>query len=273
MIEVKHLFHELDILLIDLLKSLKASDWDKPTSAKLWNVKDIASHLLDTNLRTLSIQRDRHVGEKPPKINGYDDLVTWLNQLNADWIKATKRLSPNVMISLLESTGKEVSEYYVGLPDMEEAIFSVAWAGEEKSLNWMHLAREYTEKWHHQQQIRDAVGKKGLFEKRFFEPLMDTFMMALPFTFAEENAANGTVIEVRIAGEFTKSWWLEKNQDHWKLLKQGSNTPTSIVQLEDKIAWKLFCKNLRPDEVLGQVDISGDFTLGRKVLDMVSVMA
>ena len=106
MIEVKHLFHELDILLIDLLKSLEPSDWEKPTSAKLWNVKDVASHLLDTNLRTLSIQRDGYFGEKPPKINGYDDLVAWLNQLNADWIKATKRLSPIVLISLLESSGK-----------------------------------------------------------------------------------------------------------------------------------------------------------------------
>ena len=77
MIEVKHLFHELDILLIDLLKSLEPFDWEKSTSAKLWNVKDVASHLLDTNMRTLSIQRDGYFGEKPPKINGYDDLVTF----------------------------------------------------------------------------------------------------------------------------------------------------------------------------------------------------
>lgn len=273
MIEVKHLFPELDILLIDLLKSLEDSDWDKPTSAKLWTVKDVASHLLDTNLRTLSIQRDGHFGEKHPKINGYEELVSGLNQLNADWIKATKRLSPNVLITFLECTGKEVSDYYVDLPDMEKAIFSVAWAGEETSLNWMHLARQYTEKWHHQQQIRDSVGKKGLLEKRFFEPLMDTFMMALPLTFAKENAAFGTVIEVLITGEFSKSWFLEKSQHHWNLLNQVNNPPTSIVQLEDKIAWKLFCKNLRPDEIMGQVSISGEINLGRKVLDMVSVMA
>lgn len=273
MIEVKHLFHELDILLIDLLKSLEPSDWEKPTSAKLWNVKDIVSHLLDTNLRTLSIQRDRHVGEKPPKINGYDDLVTWLNQLNADWIKASKRLSPNVLISLLESSGKEVTDYYVSLPDMEEAIFSVAWAGEEKSLNWMHLAREYTEKWHHQQQIRDAVSKPGLLQPRYFEPLMDTFMMALPFTFAGETAPEGTVIRVAITGALKKSWYLKKAPEKWLFDTTIKKEPNAKVELPGEIAWKLFCKNLRPDEVLGQVDISGDFTLGRKVLDMVSVMA
>ncbi|MCS4436236.1 maleylpyruvate isomerase N-terminal domain-containing protein [Aquiflexum gelatinilyticum] len=273
MIEVKHLFHELDILLIDFLKSLEPSDWEKPTSAKLWNVKDVASHLLDTNLRTLSIQRDGYFGEKPPQIKEYMDLISWLNQLNADWVSACKRLSPDVLIGLLESSGKEVSDYYVSLPEMEEAIFSVAWAGEEKSLNWMHLAREYTEKWHHQQQIRDAVGKPSLLQARYFEPLMDTFMMALPFTFAKENAIDSTVIEVKIVGEFSKSWWLEKNQDLWKLIKQGSNPPTSIVQLEDKIAWKLFCKNLRPQDILHKIEISGDLKLGKRVLEMVSVMA
>ena len=138
MIQVKHLFGELDRLLIELLKGLKNEDWDLPTSAKLWNVKDVTSHLLDTNLRTLSIQRDRYFGEKPPEFKNRQDLIDWLNRLNADWVKATKRLGPDVLISLLESSGKEVTNYYQSLPDMGEAIFPVAWAGEDQSLNWMH---------------------------------------------------------------------------------------------------------------------------------------
>jgi hypothetical protein len=273
MIEVKHLFHELDILLIDLLKSLKQSDWEKTTSAKLWNVKDVAAHLLDTNLRTLSIQRDGFYGEKLPQINEYKDLIIWLNQLNADWVKAAKRLSPDVLIGLLESSGKEVSDYYVCLPDLDKAIFSVAWAGEETSLNWMHLAREYTEKWHHQQQIRDAVGKKALLEQRFFEPLMDTFMMALPFTFANVNAPLDTEIEVRIYGEFQKSWFLKRTSQNWNLEKEPTQNPNSIVALPAEIAWKLFCKNIRPQEIGDKVKITGDLDLGKRVLEMVSVMA
>lgn len=273
MIEVKHLFHELDVLLIDLLKSLIPSDWEKPTSAKLWNVKDVAAHLLDTNLRTLSIQRDGFYGEKPPQINEYKDLVAWLNQLNAEWVKASKRLSPAVLIDLLESSGKEVSDYYVSLPDMEESIFSVAWAGEETSLNWMHLAREYTEKWHHQQQIREAIRKRGLLEQRFFETLMDTFMMALPYTFSKVNAPLGTHVEVRISGEFQKSWFLKKTSEKWQLEKEATHNPISIVALPGEIAWKLFCKNLRPNEIEGKVMIVGNLELGKKVLEMVSVMA
>ncbi|MDQ3290291.1 MAG: maleylpyruvate isomerase N-terminal domain-containing protein, partial [Bacteroidota bacterium] len=157
MVEVKHLFAELDRKLIQLLKSLSPEDWEKQTVAKLWKVKDVVAHLLDGNIRVLSIQRDRYFGEQPPAISSYQDLVDWLNQLNADWVKASKRISPGVLILLHETTGPLVSAYYQSLNLQEKAIFSVAWAGEQESLNELHLAREYTEKWLHQQQIRDAV--------------------------------------------------------------------------------------------------------------------
>jgi hypothetical protein len=52
---VAHLFPLLDVELMKLLKSLSPEDWNKPTLAKLWTVKDIVAHLLDGNIRTLSI--------------------------------------------------------------------------------------------------------------------------------------------------------------------------------------------------------------------------
>jgi uncharacterized damage-inducible protein DinB len=52
-----HLFPVLDELLIELLTSLSADDWNKPTVARLWTVKDIAAHLLDINVRTISTHK------------------------------------------------------------------------------------------------------------------------------------------------------------------------------------------------------------------------
>src|SRR5688572_15396145 len=102
-----HLFPKLDAKLIELLKSLSAEEWRFKTLARQWTVKDIASHLLDGNIRTLSFSRDQYVGEQPGTVNSYQDLVDYLNRLNADWVKATKRVSPAVLIELLEITGKE----------------------------------------------------------------------------------------------------------------------------------------------------------------------
>ncbi len=53
-VKTVHLIPVLDSLLISLLKSLSDKEWGNPTIAKLWTVKDIASHLLDGNLRAFS---------------------------------------------------------------------------------------------------------------------------------------------------------------------------------------------------------------------------
>jgi hypothetical protein len=114
-IAVKHLFKPLDDKLITLLESLNSDDWNRQTVAKAWKVKDVVSHLLEGNIRTLSMQRDKYYNEEPPAINSYTDLVNWLNLLNADWIKASKRISPDVLILLHKVTGGLTTQYYESL--------------------------------------------------------------------------------------------------------------------------------------------------------------
>ena len=143
-IETLPLFPSLDKRLIELLRSLSKDDWNKPTLAKLWTVKDIASHLLDGNFRVLSLMRDGYNGMTPGEINSYRDIVSYLNNLNGDWVSATKRLSPKVITDLLEETGKGYLECLRQLKPFDKAMFSVAWAGEEESQNWFHIAREFT---------------------------------------------------------------------------------------------------------------------------------
>ena len=91
MIELIDKFPELDKKLIDLLESLDKEEWNKQTIAKLWTVKDVVAHLLDGNIRILSNLRDRYQGERPV-INSYQDLLDYLNQLNAEWVQAMKRV-------------------------------------------------------------------------------------------------------------------------------------------------------------------------------------
>jgi Mycothiol maleylpyruvate isomerase N-terminal domain len=268
-----HLFPKLDELLIDLLKSLNDEEWQLPTICKLWCVKDIASHLLDGNLRTLSFSRDNHFGEKPLEINSYSDLVAFLNQQNANWINATKRLSTNVLIDLLESTGKQFQEHLQTLKPFDEAIFSVAWAGQDSSENWFHIAREYTEKFIHQQQIREAVGKQALFTKQLFYPFINTFMHGLAHTYRNTNAKIGTAVRVNILTEIGGNWNIIKSDSGWQMTENQENEPISTVNIFPEIAWKLFSKGISPEEALPKVDIIGDQNLGKVVLQMVSVMA
>ncbi|HPM29262.1 MAG TPA: maleylpyruvate isomerase N-terminal domain-containing protein [Chryseolinea sp.] len=271
-IDVVHLLPEIDKKLIGLLKSLTPDEWQKQTVAKLWKVKDVVAHLLDGNIRILSMLRDGYSGEKP-NIQSYQDLLDYLNALNADWVKSMKRVSPAMLILLHETTGKLYCDYYASLNPFDTAAFSVAWAGESESKNWMHIAREYTEKFLHQQQIRDAVGKPGIITKEFFFPFIDIFMMALPFTYRDVEADEGTIIKVTVTSEMGGSWFLIRKSKKWNLLKESNKTITSEIEIDPDTAWKLFSKSIRPEHIRDKVVITGNEKLGEVALNMISVMA
>lgn len=268
-----HLFPKLDEKLLELLKSLSPEEWRFKTLARQWTVKDIASHLLDGNIRTLSFSRDQYIGEQPGKVDSYQDLVDYLNRLNADWVKATKRVSPAVLIELLEITGKEYLEQLNKLDPFAPAIFSVAWAGQTESPNWFHIAREYSEKWHHQQQIREAVGKPGIVTREFFYPLIDTFMQALPHTYRNVNAEEGTSIIVTVTSGMGGEWILEKSEKNWSLQRNKSENIKAEIIIDPDTAWKLFTKGLSGAEAERKIKFSGDLELGKSILSMLSVMA
>lgn len=270
-IQVAHLFPQIDGLLIELLQSLTEAEWQMPTVAKQWCVKDVAAHLLDGNLRTLSIQRDRYFGETPDAIDSYQDLVAWLNQLNATWVAASKRLSPQVLVMLLQETGPLVSNYYASLPPNEIAIFPVAWVGETQSKNWLHVAREYTEKFIHQQQIRAAVGKQALITDAYFTPFIQIVMQALPFTFKDVAAAVDTTIKITIS-PVGGTYYLVKQIDDWQLEKEGKLPPIADISLDRHIAWQLFSGSMSTSVAMQQANIKGDASLAQIVLSMRSFM-
>lgn len=268
------LFPVLDKKLIELLRSLDEADWEKQTIAPLWKVKDIAAHLLDGNIRTLSMLRDGYFGERAEQINSYQDLVDFLNGLNATWVKAMQRVSPEVLIDLLEKTGKEYIDFLKTLPPHETATFPVAWAGEAESENWFHIAREYTEKWHHQQQIRLAVGNtQELYSSELYYPYLDTSMRALPHHYREVSAGRGEVIRFTITAPGSGNWYLYRENDGWDLLEEFGLWPVCEVQIDGEIAWRMFTKGISRQEAARHLAITGKTELGERVLDMLAVMA
>lgn len=267
------LFPKLNARLVELLRSLDDEDWKRPTVAKVWCVKDIASHLLDGNIRRLSIHRDGYSGDPPGEIGSYQDLVEYLNRLNAAWVKAARRISPRILIDLLERTGREVYEFFKTLDPHAPAIFSVAWAGEERSENWFDIARDYTEHWHHQQQIRLAVGKPGVMERELYFPVLDAFLRALPYTYRNVESPDGTLLEVHVSGEAGGSWFLERQAGSWRLGRDAEGQPDAKAVIGQEIAWRLFTKGISKDEARREMRFEGDEALGGEVLNVLSVMA
>ncbi|MDX2248011.1 MAG: maleylpyruvate isomerase N-terminal domain-containing protein [Bacteroidia bacterium] len=266
------LFPEIDRLLIELLRSLLPEDWEKQTLAPQWKIKDVAAHLLDGNIRGISSSRDKYFGESPGEIHSYADLVSFLNRLNADWVKAARRISPQVLTDLLEITGKMYYEHLQTLDSEADAIFSVAWAGEDISTNRFHIAREYTEKWHHQQQIRRAVGKEQiLLESEYYFPFLETSFRALPHHYREIQADNHTVIRFVVPSVGYRCD-LVRVSGKWTLTDTSEIKPDCEVSIPDPIAWRILTKGISQEEALQQVSLSGETALGMPVVGMLAVM-
>lgn len=271
---VADLVGEIHEELLNLLRSLSEEDWYKPTVAGAWQVRDIAAHLLDSDIRRLSFQRD-NAPMVPPgaPIQSYSDLVGFLNQLNADWIKAAKRISPPLLIEFLALTGAQVAALLTSIDPFAPALFSVAWAGEETSLHWFDVAREYTEKWHHQQQIRDAVGAAPMYSRKWLHPVLDAFARALPRNYHETQAEPGTAITFTIDGEAGDVWTLVNEGEAWRLYTGASAEAVCRIRLDQDTAWRLMTKGLSRQQAAERSEIAGEIKLAEPLLSTLAVMA
>jgi uncharacterized protein (TIGR03083 family) len=270
-IYVLDLFPTLDSKLLELLRSLTPEQWNLKATPN-WTIHDVAAHLLDgSNLRRLSLARDQYWGE-PFDGNSYQDLVNFLNELNSDWVRAFRRVSPLVLIDLLEFSNRQVAEYFKSLDPHQPAPFPVSWAGETQSENWFDIAREYTEKWHHQQQIREAVGQDGIMSRELYFPVLDTFMRVLPHSYRDVSATPGAELAIHVKGEAGGDWFLHRRKESWELSRTSRSAAQAEVTILQEVAWRLFTKGLSGDALRQQLRISGEKTLTDPMFHVVAIM-
>lgn len=272
-----HLFPKVDGMLLELLRSLSAEEWERQTVSPKWKVKDVAAHLLDTALRGVSFGRDGYV-PPAPNIDSAAALAAYINRLNEEGVTVYRRLSPGVLISLMGAASKQLAEYHAGRDPLAQAPYGVSWAGEEKSANWFDTAREYTERWHHQQQIRLAVERPGvqqpvILTRELYHPVLDCFMRALPFTYRNVSAAAGTAIRITVSGECGGNWNLLRGDTAWMLTERGQDQPAAETIIPQEIAWRIFTKGIDRASARSQVKITGDAALALHVVNMVSIVS
>ncbi len=267
-----HLFPKLDAMLLELLRFLTPEDWEKQTVSPKWKVKDVAAHLLDTPLRGVSITRDGYLPEAP-RISSSVELAAYINRLNEEGVSLYRRLSPAVLISLMQVASQLLAEYHRSRDPDASAPYGVSWAGEEKSLNWFDTAREFTERWHHQQQIRLAVNKPGIMTRELYYPVLDCFLRALPFTYRTVSGKPGTYVQINVSGECGGNWYLSRAEQAWRLTEEPLGDKLSETTIPQEIAWRIFTKGIDRECALRQVKISGDTKLGLHALRVISIVA
>jgi len=268
-VDTRFLFRPLTRSIVELERQLTPADWMRPTLAGRWVVRDVAAHLLDTALRRLSFHRDKHLPPPTPAMS--DDLTALINALNADWVDASARLSPRVITDLYASVSSELSDFFESLPIDAPALFPVSWAGDQPD-GWLDTGREFTEVWHHQEQIRIAVGADSLADHRYLAAVIDIALRGLPHAFADVTAQTGETVVIDISGASGGQWTLMRDVDRWSLWAGQAPNPTARIRLSDVTAWKVLFNALPAADAIRSTQIDGWTELARPLLHARSIV-
>lgn len=269
-IDVVDLFEPERAALLDVLASLAPDDWRAPTVCAGWSVKDIAAHIIADDFGIVSGGRD---GYDTGWFSGpWDELIAYINKRNEDWVAAMRRVSPQLIVELLRFSGARMAAEF-RTRDLDAIGVPVDWAGPEPAPTWLHVAREYTERWLHQQQVRDAVQRPGLKDARMFGPVLDAFVRAMPHTYRDVAAPDGTHVLLTITGEAGGAWSLIMRDGRWLLYRDATAPPTAGVTLDQETAWRLFTKGIDRVTARAATTIIGDRALAEVALSMVSILA
>ena len=271
-VDASPLFRPLLRELTGLLRTINAADWDRPTLAGAWRVRDVAAHLLDAELRKIAAYRDGHVPPPDFPIHSNQDLARFVNTLNGAGVAHGRRLSSRLLVDLLEITGGWAADLFAHLPLHEPSIWAVSWAGEARSENWMDIGREYTERWHHQMQIRDAIDEPRLLTPHWMETLLDLSVRALPVAYAGHAAPDGATVSLEVHGPTSGAWSVVRDDGQWRVVRGRPHGPDALVRLATDDAWRVFYNAVGSPGLEHRIEIHGNRDLALPLLRARSVI-
>lgn len=260
--------------LIEVLQSLDQSDWDSRTCYPNWRVRDIASHLLFTAVNRLSAERD-HYSPPKPKVypSDYESLSETIDSANTRWAEAFSSTSPPLIIDFLRAAEYQLADYFSTLDQHGRSQIGVGWAGEEHPERWFETAREFTERWHHQQQIRDAVAAPSIASPKYLRPVLSTLIRAVPYWYSSIVPSGRATVEIDITGPSGGIWTASYESSRWELYTgKAEDSPTAMVVLSQDTAWRFLTRSIKANDAISRIHFDGDETLSRKFLDVISVM-
>jgi uncharacterized protein (TIGR03083 family) len=221
-VDTRPLLPPLRAQLAALLAGLSEQDWARPTACPGWPVHGVAAHLLGVDLGNVSVRRDRwrlSPGEG-------QDPDAWLNAFNQQWVAAAQRISPALLIELLDLAGQRLEQHLAAL-DLDAPGGPVPWAtGSDPAPVWLDVAREYMERYVHQQQIREATGRARL-GAAFTSPALATAAHALPRALDQVTRPAGTVVTFTAEGEGGGSWHVVRTTAGWELDPDRPDRPAA----------------------------------------------
>jgi uncharacterized protein (TIGR03083 family) len=239
-------------------------DWDRPTAAAPWTVRDVVAHVLGDDLGRLARGRDGHTADGP-RLD--EPFPAFLHRINDEWVRAAARLSPRLLVDLLHVTSAQVLDHWNGA-DLDAVGGQVTWAGPDPAPVWLDCARDFTEYWVHQQQIREATCRPTGEDPAVVHAVLDTFLRAMPHTLGGLERSDGATLTVAVPGAAGGRWSWRCTGSRWQPVDPvGAGT---VVTVDAATLWRLCVRMVEPQEA--RVTVTGDRELAGAALRIVSII-
>jgi uncharacterized protein (TIGR03083 family) len=245
--------------LSELLAGLGPADWDGPSPCPGWTVLGLCGHLVGDDLGFLARHRDGHYGTPGPDDASESEFIAWLDNLQDEWVRAGRRLSPRIVADLLKWAGPQVAEAIRG-EDPRARAADVSWAGAGPVPAWLSQARELSEYWIHRQQVLQAVGRSSDLRADLAGPVLDALRWAYPFRLGQSPAEPGDTVTISIDGPVTLTWQLVAAPAGWEYRDEAGPRLVATLAMTTDQAWRLLTNNL-PAAERSRVTASGDQTV------------
>jgi uncharacterized protein (TIGR03083 family) len=269
-VDTRDAFRPLSLEILEMLRAMAGTDWERQTMAARWRVRDVVAHMIDTALRRLSLQRDQPAAALPSLTDR--ELVALINDLNATWVRVAGRFSPRVLTELYGHASSALADFVERLDLHAAARLPVSWAGERQSAQWLDIGREFTEVWHHGSQVREAIGAGPFSNPQWLRAVLDIAMHALPYAYREVTANPGVTVAIRVTGRASGSWRAQYDGRQWTIEEGEVADATTAATMPDEVAWRLFFNALSPEDTRSRIHVEGDADLALPLLRTRSVI-
>ncbi|SNS13049.1 maleylpyruvate isomerase family mycothiol-dependent enzyme [Actinomadura mexicana] len=269
-IDVRPLFPRERQAMLDLLSALSPAEWAVPTVCPGWDVHDVVGHVLNDYMRRLSGSRDGYGGG----IFADDEtLPAHLARTNEEFVRASRQLSPQLMIELLGHLGPRLDALWAARDLQAAADLNVSWAATDiDSPVWLDIGREYTEFWVHQQQVRDAVSIPGAQEPELMAPVLDIFARGLPYALRMHDRPEGTTAHLEVLGPAGGRWGVVRQEARWRMT-QPLGEPSARVSMDQDTFWRLATRGITVEQARQRSTASGDAELTGSITELLAVIA
>jgi hypothetical protein len=159
---------------------------------------------------------------------------------------------------LLTWSGDETHHFFAAVPYDAPTAMGVSWAGGPPSPHVLEVARQYTERWLHQQQLREAVGRSSLIDPILSRVLLQALVHCLPVAYHDTPAPDGATVRLEISDFPTLGIALRRNGEGWRLVAaRGVAHFDCTVAAPGERLWRAWTTNGSPADLRDAAKVEG----------------